>query len=608
MSAPHLILCGGARLSSKSKAWSSAHKVALTIGKGPNAVHLGTEDIPARLYEPLSDRALDLLEIAAFVFTADQAASRGGEHSFEYGEAWRRHFRFQIPVRDVEFWGSAAVTSQLVDALGFLSDDDYEFAFSHNRKPARSDAYLPFAGETSGSDRIEEVMLFSGGLDSLAGAVQEVVVGQRRVALVSHVSSTKIGKPQRELVAALRQRSSSVSRAPLHVPVRLNKGKSLGIDNAQRTRSFVFSSIAGVVARGLGLNRIRFYENGPISFNFPIAGELVGGRASRTTHPRSVMLLGRLLKSVFGPSFEIENPFLWSTRGDIIEQLRTAGLSSLCAKTISCARTKERTTQHPHCGRCSQCLDRRIAALAVDLSDDDDPSMAYASSFDTPCRDAPHRTLVERYVGNALRLGAISSAEEFRTSVPEVARVLSALPRSSDGALERVFQLHKRYAEQIRAALVRLVRREAPRIIDGRVPADSPLGIILRLGPSLGEISPASSLPTPSVSTEPSQFTAAPTANSETFEVCYRNGRCFLGNTKEFWFFERLARQTDRYVSLDQLRADVWDGDVRATNTIHKCASVLRRRLRENGGFDGLLIDGDQKGCYAMKNSASGKG
>lgn len=606
MSAPHVILCGGAPLSSTARRWADVRPIKLSIGTGKRDVHLKSGDIPARLFEPLSSRALDLLEIAAFVFTADQAASRGGDRSFEYGQSWRRNFRFEIPVRDLAFWRSNEVVRCLSSTLGFLSDDDYEFAFTRNASPAASEAYLPFSPGKPDAAGVEEVMLFSGGLDSFCGAVQEIAVGQRRVALVSHVSSTKVGKPQRDLVTAL-SKNAAAGRAPLHIPVTLNKGKALTVDNTQRTRSFVFAAMAGIVARAIGLDRIRFYENGTVSFNLPITGELVGGRASRTTHPRTIKMLRELLTLVFGVPFEIENPFLWRTRADIMEQLKSSGLSSHCAKTISCAHTKERTTQHSHCGRCSQCIDRRFAALAAQMSDDEDPAVMYAASLDTPCRDELHRTLIERYIGTVLRLRTMTSAQELMAQVGEVARTLSSLPGPAASVAEQVFALHKRHADQVHGALVGLVRGAAQRLVDGDVPHESPLGIVLRLAPRLAEGTAAPLAAIPPSSNEPPKTYATPTADRETFTARFREASCPLGNTVEFRFFERLARKPGVFVSIERLLEDVWEGNVRGKNTVHKCASNLRRLLSKHH-LDGLLsIDGKQRGHYAMQISADGK-
>jgi len=612
MSAPRLILCGGARTSSKAKRWTGARPIKLSIGKGAREVHLKSGDIPNKLVAPLPPRALDLLEIAAYVYTADQAVSRGGDSSFEYGKKWRRHLRFEVPVRDVAFWNARATLEALTSALGFLSDDDYEFIFEKNKSPAPIEAYLPFATGKVEGPRIEEVMLFSGGLDSFSGAVQEIVVGQRRVALVSHVSTSKVGKPQRDLVTALAAHAKS-GHGPVHIPVGLNKGKDLGVDNTQRTRSFVFATMAGAVARGLGLSRFRFYENGPISFNLPIAAELVGGRASRTTHPLTIRRLRELLSLVFEVPFEIENPFLWRTRTEILEQLRTTALAPLCAKTISCAHTKERTTQHSHCGRCSQCIDRRFAAIAAEMGNDNDPVEMYATGLDMRCRDELHKTLVERYVGSVLKIRSITSVQGFLSQFGEVGRVLSSLPGSTAAAAEQVFQLHRRHADQVHRAVVALVKQEANRIVDGEVPHDSPLGILARLAPPAPALSPPPALAdttdasSSGAANGKSAFYKAPAVDEDGLRACFRDKGCFLGSTIELKLFRRLALRPGAYLSMETLLADVWDGNTRRRNTVHKCASTLRKKLRDAGMGELLDIDGSQRGHIAMKISSDGK-
>ena len=51
----------------------------------------------------IPDRRLDLLEIAAYVFSADRLIERGRKHQLEY-QSWSRRFRYRIRVRDQEFW------------------------------------------------------------------------------------------------------------------------------------------------------------------------------------------------------------------------------------------------------------------------------------------------------------------------------------------------------------------------------------------------------------------------------------------------------------------------------------------------------------------------
>jgi len=61
------------------------------------------------------------------------------------------------------------------------------------------------------------------------------------------------------------------AKKPFHVPVWINKEKALGREFTQRTRSFLYASLAAVVARIFDLWRIRFYENGVVSINLPIS-------------------------------------------------------------------------------------------------------------------------------------------------------------------------------------------------------------------------------------------------------------------------------------------------------------------------------------------------
>ena len=119
----------------------------------------------------------------------------------------------------------------------------------------------------------------------------------------------------------------------------MNKKEHLGREFTQRTRSFLFASFAAVVARLFGLGRVRFYENGIVSCNLPVCAQVVGGRASRTTHPRVLRGYEQLFGLLFDCPFEVQNPFLFKTRADVIGLLRASGHADLIARSVSCART-----------------------------------------------------------------------------------------------------------------------------------------------------------------------------------------------------------------------------------------------------------------------------
>jgi hypothetical protein len=603
MSVDHAILCDGLSLSTRAQQWRTAKTVRLGIGNGAHDIHLDIGDIPKRLAADMSPVAADLIELAAYVYTADGACTRGGNHEFEYGEKWRRNFRFEVPVRVPDVWNAPSVKQALEATLGFLSDDDYDFRFHQHADPPPLDSYLPFRGPGDHASGVEEVMLFSGGLDSFAGAVQEVLVGRRRTALVSHVSTEKIGKPQRDLVADIAANCEPGRPRPWHVQVNLNKGKSLGRESTQRTRSFVYTALASVVAIMLERQRIRFYENGIISFNLPTSLQVLGGRASRTTHPRALRGLADLVGRLFECTFEIENPYLWTTKVEVLQQVKAAGFARLCAKTISCTRTLDRTIQHSHCGRCSQCIDRRLVALAAGFDDSEDPEVMYEVGMDAAREDECDRTMIERYIGEALRIRRMTTPDEFLAAHGEVARALGQLGTDTTTALTNVYDLHRRHAAHVRDALVTLITSNAGRLVDKTIPATSPIGIAAGLASNLGvELPVRADIGLSQAEDENSGLVV----DRDRFEVRHRGKPCQLGNTIEFRVIERLARGRGTYISVDTLMDEVWDGETRTRGTVQKTISNLRRKLRD-AGVDQVELDGSQRGHYALKISESGK-
>src|SRR5215510_5814345 len=206
-----VVLYGGA--GAPRRAADTPIALALT---GPRAnVLLRLHDISRRMLTRVPDRVTDLLEIAAYVHCADQAVSRGGDTRRAFGADWRRRFRFVVPVREPEYWSSAEVTTALRRMLGFLSEDEFDFDFVQHKDLPPVPPYFDFAGDESSGFQADSVLLFSGGMDSLAGAVGELSAG-RRVVLVSHTSAPQIQRRQTYLASELKGRFPG---HVLHVPV-----------------------------------------------------------------------------------------------------------------------------------------------------------------------------------------------------------------------------------------------------------------------------------------------------------------------------------------------------------------------------------------------------
>jgi 7-cyano-7-deazaguanine synthase in queuosine biosynthesis len=431
-------------------------------GAKPN-VFLQISDLSEAMARNVPDILTDLLDVAVYVFAADQGTRRGGPR--DTGEKWRRRFRFHIPVRLPEVWSRTPVMEALTDVLSFLSEDTFEFVFTKLEQPPPVQLYFDHLGADF---RVDEVMLFSGGLDSLAGAIQEAVIDGRSVALVSHDSASK-RKPRIEALAKdVAERAGATTVR--HIPVWATKSEEVGGEYTQRTRSFLYAALATTVSAMMGKDRIRFYENGVTSMNVPIAAQVVGSRATRTTHPQSIRGFGRFFSALLERPFVVESPFVWKTKTDVIRVIKESGHGPLAAHTVSCSRTFDMTKAHTHCGRCSQCIDRRFATLAAGLTDEEDPPEMYKADLligERPMGET--RAMAESFLQRASKLRTVHELDFF-AEYPEATRSIRHVGLESEEAARRIVALHKRHGEDVFAALAEGHKRHAGAFQDGKLP------------------------------------------------------------------------------------------------------------------------------------------
>jgi hypothetical protein len=351
--------------------------------------------------------------------------------------------------------------------LEFLSDDFYNFSFAKLKSPPPIAKYFEGLGDPNLQP--EEIVLYSGGLDSLAGAVQEAVIEKKRALLVSHRASPKIHTKQRILFNELLVRLGD-NPFPTHIPVWITKQGAWGGEYTQRTRSFLYSSLGATMAHLFGLPRVRMYENGIVSLNLPISAQLIGTRASRTTHPQVLKGFGELISLITEKPFQVENPFLWKTRAEVVRLLGEAECADLIRFAVSCSHVREMTTLHTHCGKCSQCIDRRFAVLASDYGDYE-PSEMYKVDLLTGARETlEDRTMLESYVRTATDVAKMSEMEFF-SHFGEASRVFSHLEGTADENAAKILDLHKRHAEQICEVIDNAIQNHVREIREGTLPS-----------------------------------------------------------------------------------------------------------------------------------------
>ena len=472
---PVLVLCNGATTPSDEHIEWNRELVLdySTIGHVSPNVRIGLPDFVRDVYH-LPDRMLDLLELAAYAYCADRLVKRGTPASVEY-QGWSRSFYFTVKVRDYDFWSQSHVSECLSRALEFMTGDrQYRFSFQPGHSTPRTSLFDDEQFQLEEPAR-PSIMLFSGGLDSLAGAIQQLKETDDQLCLVSHQSQPGTTRTQEQLVAALRSR---YPKRVSHYKFRCNLRGVRAIEETQRTRAFLYTSIACAIGQAFMCNRFSVYENGITSINFPRRQDLSNARASRTTHPQTIFRLQQFFSLVLEHPLQIDLPFLWKTKSDIMEILRSGPYPELITSSVSCSKTFQNLGQATHCGGCSQCIDRRFAAYGS-RTDDRDEAGIYARNIITESiEDGDVRTTAIDYVRQAQRFGTWNIDHFYAEMMSELSDLVEYLPGNSEenARVEEVWKLCRRHGDQVAFAMKRM--REVHDDLYARVQRDSLMRLI----------------------------------------------------------------------------------------------------------------------------------
>ncbi len=219
--------------------------------------------------------AVDILVLAAHVHAADTRISR----STESQDGWTREIRLIIPVSDPIRWSSAS--DVLVRMLNFLTGDRWEVSFRERPQSQRSLVKGP--ADLVGA-AFDGVSLFSGGLDSLIGAIDALKSGKTPL-LVSHAGEGLVSKSQELCFDGLKAAFPKSPFDRLRVWMSFESGlvPDVGSEDSTRGRSFLFFSLG--VAAGVALGKpfvLTVPENGLIALNVPLDPLRLGALSTRT--------------------------------------------------------------------------------------------------------------------------------------------------------------------------------------------------------------------------------------------------------------------------------------------------------------------------------------
>lgn len=295
----------------------------------------------------------DLLILASSIFATDLAVKRGKR------EEITRKIELTVPLVNVHLFNSIIDVIQY--ALFKLSHDSWTLNFV--QKEGSFDDFHP-----KEIIKKSKVLLFSGGLDSASAALEFGENGES-IQLVSHITGNRtIVTAQQEMYAYLDQkfpnqfnhiafRVGGRDKKPKKLPFPVDKDR----EDTQRTRSFLFLSLAALVARRKGIHEVVVIaENGQLAINLPLTASRISAFSTHTAHPEFLSVMSNILSKVLNFDIKIHNPYLYLTKAEVVKAL-VKSHPDVIDKTVSCWKASRVVGQLKHCGYCVPCLIRRVA-------------------------------------------------------------------------------------------------------------------------------------------------------------------------------------------------------------------------------------------------------
>lgn len=296
-----------------------------------------------------SEKIWDFNTIALSVAAADNSLTRK-----DSADGWTRQIDLIVHLCNPSVWESAK--REFEKTLRFLTGDFWSLTFKDRgvSLPVQPDREFNLF-ESSDFDE-DCVCLLSGGVDSLAGAIDLVTEGRSPI-FVSQVVRGD-ADTQRTYAERICPESHHFQwNHNIHLPDDESEGSTRG-------RSIIFFAFAALAASAIQSQpgspaNIYVPENGFISLNIPLNSGRMGSFSTKTTHPVYLKGIQSIWNEV-GISLNLIMPYQFKTKGEVLAECKNQQLlKELVFQSVSCG--KYRVYKMQHCGRCVPCLVRRAA-------------------------------------------------------------------------------------------------------------------------------------------------------------------------------------------------------------------------------------------------------
>lgn len=306
---------------------------------------------------------LDFLFMASVFYATDKFIGRKSTE-----DRWTRDIKLRMPVYELMKWQS--MKEDLDKCMSFLTGDIWNIEFYLNTSPL----YKPIERRRP-PRRVQPhvqgdiVCLFSGGLDSLVGALDWLESNpEKNILLVGHYDG-QVSGPKADQSNLFGHLKPQYTNRIDSLQIRAGQNPS-GKETTFRSRSILFLAIGIYAAASIGEETpLMIPENGTIALNVPLTPSRRGTCSTRTAHPNYLRMLGHVLQSV-GISNPIINPLGMKTKGEAVSQCKNQQiLRNAIPDSVSCGKSGHKSSwirrDAKGCGRCVPCIFRRASLHVV---------------------------------------------------------------------------------------------------------------------------------------------------------------------------------------------------------------------------------------------------
>jgi 7-cyano-7-deazaguanine synthase in queuosine biosynthesis len=467
--------CDEGKVGTKYKEFDSDISIIniITADTKEKNLKIQIDNITHKILNNLDPKAQDLLEIASYIYYADCSISRGSGKDI-FLEKWQRDITFKIPVSDPIFWNNDRIKNLLIENLEYLTDDKFKFDFLPPT-PKPTQLIIKFPKKVLLFHKPDCICLFSGGLDSLIGSLYLLKEKGLHPLLVSHRSLPKMDSLQKGLVKNICDKN--VEWDFPQISIWINRMGKRAIEPTQRSRSFLYLSIASIIAFQINLKKIFIFENGIVSINLPISAQNLGSLMTRSTHPKFLSLYNELVKEIFSKPFKILNPFIYNTKAQTINKFKKWDQYELIQNTISCSYTQGKTKLQPQCGVCSQCVDRRFSILKNNLEKYDKTEYYEKDIFIDALEGGKETSFPEGYIRTAIEIINMND-NQFYAKYPELYEVIESLNSSGEKCAQRIYDLYQNHSKEIINVLKEQFNKYFNKYLSGELPDNCLISIV----------------------------------------------------------------------------------------------------------------------------------